>query len=341
MTVPPDRTAIVRDPEWLPHRYDPVGDKVHFVRVTREAHRAATFLTDVNLPSPDKPVVIDRRFAVEHAGASAPVHFIFHSAFCGSTLLARAFDLPGVAMGLKEPVILNDLVGWRLRGAQGRDVAERMDHALRLLGRPFVFGESVIIKPSNLVNGLAEAMMKLRPDSKTLLLHAPLDVYLGSVARKELEGRLWVRDLMVKLLKEGLINLGLDQEDYLRLTDLQSAAVGWLAQHALFHRLVEAFPDRIVTLDSETLVSQAGPVLNALTRHFGLSLDHAGVAAVVNGPVFAKDSKRGGSFSAEERQRVHADGAERHADEIGKVLHWATLLADTAGVGMALPNALI
>ena len=53
---------------------------------------------------------------VRAAARPATMHFIFHSAFCCSTVLARAFDIPGIAMGLKEPPIYNDIVGWRHRG---------------------------------------------------------------------------------------------------------------------------------------------------------------------------------------------------------------------------------
>ena len=105
MTAIPNVDAIARDATWLPHRYDPGHDSVHFVKVTREAHRAATFLTDDHLPTSSEPVVVRRAEAIAEASPPAPLHFIFHSAFCGSTLLARAFDIEGVAMGLKEPVI--------------------------------------------------------------------------------------------------------------------------------------------------------------------------------------------------------------------------------------------
>ena len=52
-------------------------------------------------------------------------------------MLARALDLPGVAMGLSEPVILNDVVGFRRRGAAPRDVA-RLADAATAAARPSV-----------------------------------------------------------------------------------------------------------------------------------------------------------------------------------------------------------
>src|SRR4051812_12161071 len=101
------------DATWLAHRYDPGHDAFHLRAVTRETHRAVTFLTDEYLPAAADPLVLQRAAARAAASAPAPLHWIFHSAFCCSTLLARAVDLPGTAMGLKEPLVLNDLIGWR------------------------------------------------------------------------------------------------------------------------------------------------------------------------------------------------------------------------------------
>ncbi|RZL97642.1 MAG: hypothetical protein EOP68_26225, partial [Sphingomonas sp.] len=118
---------IARDPAWLPHRYDPGQDAIHFLPVPRATHRAATFLADDYLPKSVPPIVVRRAEAMAAGPVAAPLHFVFHSAFCLSTLLARAFDRPGWAMGLKEPMILHDIVGWRRRGEKGPDMAAVLD----------------------------------------------------------------------------------------------------------------------------------------------------------------------------------------------------------------------
>jgi hypothetical protein len=337
-----ETASILADANWFAHRYDERADAVHFIRVTREQHRAATFITDDYLPS-DLPMrVVPRSDAMAAAPVSAPLHFIFHSAFCCSTLLARAVDLPGVAMGLKEPVILNDIVGWRHRGGgSGADVARALDQAMGLLARPFVAGETIVIKPSNVTNGLAPAMLSLRKDSRALLLHAPLETYLRSVAKKGIDGRLWVRDLMAKQLREGLIELGLEGEDYLRLTDLQAAVVGWLAQQALFERLAHQFGDRVRTLDSETLLARPRDTMKALAKLYDLLIDEATIDAIVAGPAFTRHSKTEAAFGSAARTREYDDAAAAHGDEIAKVLVWATAVANAAAVPTHLPAPLI
>ena len=329
--------AIAADPEWLAHRFDPGADAFHFRHVPRSVHRAVTFLTDDYLPA-GETVVIGRREAIAAAPPAGPVHFIFHSAFCLSTVLTRAFDLPGVAMGLKEPVLLNDLSGWRQRGGKGRDIAEVLDNGMALLARPFGPGEATVIKPSNVATAFYVAMLAMRPGAKALLLHAPLETYLQSVAKKGMDGRLWARDLLVKLLRDGLVDLGFKQEDYVGLTDLQAAAVGWLAQHQLFAALTVRFPGRVRSLDSETLLARPAATMAALADLFGLEFDAAGVAA---GPAFSSHSKTGAAFGAAARAAEYDAAAAAHGDEIAKVAVWAAAVAANAGVAIDLPERLL
>lgn len=340
--IDPDVARVARDPLWFAHRYDPGHDAVHFLRLPREAHRAATFITDEYLPANAAKLVLHRRGVMTAAPVAAPVHFVFHSAYCCSTLLVRAFDIEGVSMGLKEPPWFNDLVGWKQRGGTAREVAAVLDDGLTLLARPFGPGEAIVIKPSNVANAFAPAMLTMRPEARALLLHAPLTAYLGSIVRKGMWGRLWVRDLLIKQLGDGLHDFGFTPADYLGQTDLQVAAMGWLAQHALFERMARGFgTDRVRTLDSETLVAQPAAAMRALAALFGMRLSEAAVAAVITGPAFATHSKFGQAFGADARAVEQAGTEELHRDEIDKVATWTAAVAASAGVSMTPPVPLL
>lgn len=343
MPVPfPPIATVMASADWLAHRYDPGHDAFHMVNAPRAHHATIPFLIDEYLPQSATPLVVRRSEAVALAPPPAPVHFLFHSAYCCSTLLAAIFDLPGIAMGLKEPVLLNDIVGWRHRGAKGADVARVLDEGLRLLARPFAPGEAVIVKPSNLINPLIPAIMGLRPDARALLLHAPLDAYLASIARKGMWGRLWVRDLFGKLLREGMLApLGIAPDDYLGLTDIQVAAAGWLAQHHQFQGLCDRLGARVNTLDSRLLMARPRESLAALTTLFGLALDSAAIEDIVTGPVFARDAKNGADFTAGQRARDARQGLDLHAEEIGKVAIWARQIAQNVGIDETLPRPLL
>jgi hypothetical protein len=328
------------DPKWLAHRYDPQHDAVHFIPVERAVRRAVPFLTDEHLPSAAEPLVVRRQDALAAAPEPSPVHFIFHSAYCCSTLLANAYDSDGLASTFKEPTVLNDLVGWRHRGGAPAQVGEALDHMLRLMARPFAAGEAAVVKPSNLINALAPAMLAMRPKAAALLLHAPLGVFLGSIAGKGLWGRLWVRDLLMKQLKDGLIDLGFQPEDHLLQTDLQVAAVGWLAQQQLFARLAGQYPGRVRTLDSETLLARPHEALAAIDRLFGLAREPARLEETV-ASVFRRHAKFGGEFDREDRLAGQRSAAELHGEEIEKVTLWAETVAANAAVPARLPSPLL
>lgn len=339
-----DKQAIIRNGAWLAHRYDPANDAYHFVHVGRSERDATPFLTDEHLPQAASPLVITRAEAMALAPPPAPMHMIFHSAYCCSTLLARALDIPGISSTLKEPVILNDIVGWRHRQSAEQSIDRRrvamvLDHAMAMMGRPILEGEAVIVKPSNIINPLANAILAMRPQSKAVLLHAPLDRYLASIASKGMWGRHWVRDLLVKLLREGVINLGFDHSDYLALTDLQVAAVGWLAQQAMFYGIAETFgADRIIVLNSEKLIADPMTVLFLLAKHFGLAVDHKTICTIVEGPAFRCDAKTGGQFSPDQRETEQIVRRSLYNEEIDMVLRWAKVVASNAGVSLIAPD---
>ncbi|HEX9964214.1 MAG TPA: hypothetical protein VGB04_04445 [Allosphingosinicella sp.] len=342
MAAAPDLADAAADPAWLAHRFDESQDMVHLLRLTREAHRAVTFITDDYIDAKAPGLVVRRRDLVAAAPPAAPLHFIFHSAYCCSTLLARAVDIDGVSMGLKEPVILNDMVGWRRRGADPRLLTAVLDDALTLLARPFSPGEAVVVKPSNILNSLAPAMLGLRPQSCALLLYAPLPDFLRSVARKGLWGRRWVRELFIGQLRDGMVDLGLGEQNYLDLTDLQVAAASWLAQHAVFAGLVARFgPARVRTLDSAALMERPGEAMARLSDLFGLGLDEAAIGRILAGPAFTSHSKSKAGFGAADRIAEQRDAAAAHADEIEKVAVWAEAVAAAAGVPTRLEAPLL
>ena len=332
----------VRDAQWIVHRYELQSDQFGFSHVPRLLHQQFPFLTDEYIgtrPSHFAP----RAEIMDRMPPNGPIHFIFHSAFCASTLLTRVLDFGGLAMGLSEPVVLNDIVGIRRRQEMsGPELARLCDNALSLLARPWGNNEAVVIKPSNIVNGLSPAFLALKPESKALILFAPLPQFLLSVARKGLWCRLWARELLEGLLPEGAVQLGFEDKDYFRLTDLQVAAVGWMAQHAQFHRLLAQYgPGRVVHVTSEDVIGRSLDTMTAVTRHFGLNASEDQLAAIVAGPAFHRHSKTGATFGSEARNEERRAALAAHSDEIEKVTLWAQAVAANAGLDLDLPHSLI
>lgn len=338
--LPHMTAALLADPEWFAHRYVEGDDAFRLIRLARGEHAEMPFLTDDYLGTARPFHDISATDCLSALGRGE-LHFLFHSAFCGSTLLARALDRPGLAMGLSEPLALNDVVGFRRRGAPPPAVARLADGALRLLARPFGAGEAVVVKPSNLLNPLAELLMAIQNDAKAVFLFAPLETFLISVVRKGLHCRIWVRELLEGYLREGYVDLGFAADDYFKLSDLQVAAVGWLAQHARFGELAAKLDGRIGTLDANLMTARPAEAISVVAAHYGLIADAATVAEIVAGPAFGKHSKSGAAFDAGQRSREYAAARSAHGEEIGMVLAWAEKVAEVTGVSMTAPNPLL
>jgi hypothetical protein len=313
-------------PEWLAHRYEESTDQVRFVDYDRATRASVPFLIDAHLEA--KPYsVLKRDVAVARAPATAPIHFIFHSGFCCSTLLAACFDQPGIATGFSEPTILNDIVGYRQRGAAPSMIGSVLDSALTLLARPFAGDQASVVKPSNIVNGLASAIMKLRPDARAILIHAPVEDFVTSIARKRLTGRLWGRTLYLAMRRENLTDLlGFNDYDTLSQTDLQVAACAWLGQQALFAALIREHPDRVRSISSERFLADPEDALRAGFNLFDLDFKESHLEFAMTGTMH-RDSKTGKSFGLADRRADYELALQSYGEEIQQVSIWAAEVA--------------
>lgn len=328
--------AVVADPEWLPVHWDAGRDAVQFARIARARHADLTFLDDQYIRPLEPQVVTMMAPDLRAAGSAetAAPHYIFHSAFCCSTLLARALDAPGIAMALKEPQILNELAEAARAGSLSPPT---LDLVAGLLARPFAPGEALVIKPSNVVNRLAGALLEREQGSRAIFLYAPLPGFLGSVAAKGMWGRIWARRLFGVLGGDSGLDFGFSPAELFALTDIQVAALAWLMHHAQGAALIERFGDRVRTLDSAQFLARRGDSLIALGRHFGLAIDQARAEAIAAGPVFRTHSKEiGRTFDPEGSLEESAPMAIVD-EEVAMVETWARTVAEHAGVPFDFP----
>jgi len=322
--------SVVSDPQWIPSHWDRSAGTLQFVHVPRERHGELTFLAEEYLGPARLPTttVSIAELSAAPLQSTAP-RFVFHSAFCCSTLVARALDIPGTAIALKEPQILNELADTARSGALS---GEMFGLVMSLLGRPSGPEERVIIKPSNVVNVLAPALMNGNAQSRAVFLYAPLRRFLVSVVGKGLWGRRWSRRLYAQLLSDTGLKFGFADAEQFELSDLQVAALAWLMHHVQGAALLGQFPGRVRTLDSETFLARRADALAALAEHLELDLNRKQAGIIATGPVFATHSKEvGRKFDPEDSLAPRASIAVID-EEIDMVSTWLTHVADHVGV---------
>lgn len=326
--------SIVADPSWLAWRYDARRDELHFLWLPREAHRSLVFLSDAERTKRPRRIV-PRQIAVSVAHARAPLHLILHSGLAGSTLLARALDEEGAVMALKEPPILTDLISHRLDGAPHISAPELLGQVTTLLARPFAPGEAVVLKMSSVGNLLGPEIIAARPDTRALCLHAPLPLFLASLAGKGVPGRLGGRKMFIGLRNSGAVDFGFNEKELFELVDLQLAALAWLVIHRILGEAVRhPGPPLVRSTGSERLIADPAATLSGIAAHFGIRLD---VAALIAGPRLRSHAKTGEPYDASRRLRDLQAAEAAHGDEIGMVAAWAGQVAQAMGLALELP----
>jgi len=335
-----NRLKQTNDPNFLLHRYIETSDSFRFLKVTREIHRQSTFITDEYLPKGLDFFDIKRSEITTPPTTSNSTHFIFHSAYCCSTMLTRAFDIEQKSMGLKEPVILNDIVGWRRRGANKKLLKAVLKQSLVHLSKPFSLDEVTIIKPSNTCNILASDILELFPKANALLLYAPIKSFLQSIAKKEMWGRIWVRKALVGTMKDHMLVGGYNIEDILQLTDLQVAALGWLSQYELFTNIIKTYgTSRIKLLNSDTFLSHQLESITTLSEHYGIKMTETHINEVLSGPAFTQHSKHGHDFDAKARSLEQEKVSALHNSEINMISEWIIEVAKSQSIKLNTTDA--
>jgi hypothetical protein len=332
--------ALLADPDWLPHR---VGDgAVQFAHVPRAEQRALPFLDErfVSDSAPRAEVPLARLAEAKPAEAGE-CHFIFHSAFCCSTLLGRALDTDGLAMVLQEPRALTDLAAALAGPEEHEEARPGLDLVLSLLQRPHRAGEAAIVKPSNAANPLIGDLLGLRPRARALLMYARLPDFLLAIVRRGPANRGWARRTATLFRRHPQFD-SLEGRDLLLLTDLQVAAWVWLHHQAQFARLVrEQPPGRVATLEMGAFLADPARTLVGAAALFGLAMDEARAAEIAAGPAFRHHSKRPDrAFDPAALKREEAAAKFAYGAEIDLAVEWAQALAERSGVPLSLEAAL-
>lgn len=320
---------VALDPRWLPHTYDAAGSNLTSVFVSRQQHGELMFLSDEHFKGrfPKATYPTSEIAAHVHEAGLAPIHFIFHTSFCCSTLMLRALEVPGRAFGLSEPDVLINLANRFIRSDDASN-RERLRLVLRLLARPFDKGESVIIKPTNFANRLAMPALETSPESRAVLLYSDVRTLLRSILKRGMWGRIWGRKLFQSAALWTSLDFGFSPEDAFVLTDLQTLGLGWLMQMHQFEHLERRMGDRVKIVDSADFLADPARTLKRVSELFQLDLDQSVIDGIVNGPTFARHSKfseRG--YGQEERAADHSAAETAHHDELEMVVKWVETVA--------------
>jgi hypothetical protein len=298
---------LLGDRAWFPYRLNFERGEVILTRTNAEALSAQPFLDHrwVRTASAAQTVPIE-------ALAQAPEierapGFIWHTAFCCSTVIADCLDFPDRSLSLKEPISLVHMAAAR-RQEDPRATDAAVAGLIRLYGRGFSPGARVLVKPSNDANTLIDAT--LDASGPILFLHGSLRRFLLSVAKGGEDRRRFVRGVLSDRAAAAGARFG--PYDVAHLTDMQAAAVLWRVQMGEFAAAARKVgPGRARFLDCDDFLADPARSLGQLDVFFGLGLGAERIAAIVEGPKLRRHAKIPGADFDPRRENDDLEHARR------------------------------
>ncbi|MGH8426549.1 MAG: hypothetical protein ACRES7_01020 [Gammaproteobacteria bacterium] len=328
---------------WL-YAYDFARDSAQFLTLERSILQQSSFLdqriaTDAAHPA---EVPIAELLAGTHSDENTePPHFIFHTAFCCSTLFARSLDWPGRSLVLREPATLLQLADLRRRRTTSvRSETELLPLTLNLLIRPFTTGERTIIKPTNLANNLAPALLGLHPASRALLLYDELEPFLLSVLKRPRESERGIQQFLARFLADP-VGHAWAATNPVPEELAERAALAWTLQILELRAWLESTTrERVRVLTATELLADPVTVLQACAEWMDVALTRAEASGIAAGPLWMRHAKYPSLAYTPARRREEQTLARRLLD---KPLHDGLDYARaTFGIGTAdFPFALL
>lgn len=313
--------ALLRDPTFLPYRYDPLLRRVLWLRLEASARAQAAFLDERAMPASPQGGWTPADVLARLDPPTRPAHAIFHIGHCGSALLSRVLEADAAVQGLREPLPLRTLAdAWPTRGTPAAALSAAGAHAMleglwSAWSRPLGAASQVVVKATSRCNGLPAPLLAAFPAMRAVLLDMPLRPWLATLFKSD-------ASLTDALLPAGerLLDLqsrGVAEDAALHALSLPAqCALGWLAEQLRFDALQAGDAGaRVLRLDFEQLLEAPRAALEAVATH--LQLAGGTVSAALASPHWQRYSKAPEhGYQADDRRHDLDLALRRHASEV-------------------------
>ena len=339
----PPLATLVASPEWFPHRLDPDGARVLFVRLSEPRIRAAAFLDERVLDAATEGGwgPLDAVLEATAGHERRTPHAIFHIGHCGSTLVANLLDrLPG-GIALREPLVLRTLA--ELFEELPRATA-RFDEAgwhgladtlLALLARPHGAARP-FVKATSSCNALLGPWLGRDASVRAIALSIALEPWLATIMKSPASRADAARFAPARLAALHAA-VGDDAVRLPRLAEPERLATAWLAEQARHAAIAAREPGRMLRVDFDALLAGGAAALAPIARHFGLPDDEGALATAWHPDVLGRYAKaREHAYTAADRDADLAESRRRHGEAIAAGLRHADALRQRSPVLAAL-----
>jgi hypothetical protein len=201
------------------------------------------------------------------------------------------------------------------------------------MSRVFPAQSSVVVKPSDIGNLLAEDFPMHDARSRVLILSVPLRTFILSVLKSP-GRRDWTRARAKYWHKSVAATLGLKGVDLRRMNDARKSAYIWLVTNCLW---LSARQDRnagrVLIMNGDLISSNPSFVLRAIMDFFNIGVHDVDIKRAVESDASSHHSKRPAKkYSAENRSRDLFEWERSYGEEASEAVEWASELAASIGL---------
>lgn len=310
------KRELLASPNLFPMDQSPDGQWVHFLRLTEEDYRQASFLDSrlvadatsrgVTFKSGNIPWDL---FQPWMESISIRCHFIFHISHAGSTMLARMLGEHPQCFAVREPRLMRSFVDPAFE--------PRVRPFLALWSRVYRPEQTALIKATSFVSEAAERLMQLAADAKAICMHVPVETFLASVldgSMSDIESLATSRYERLKQLEtHGLPPLE-------QLSSGEKAAMSWFVEMKTLEQLQILFPSRTISVDFDQFLGDPMHHLRHGAEFFGLMGEES---RMLRNDILGRYAKKPEvTYDQSTRRRLLDQSKKTHATELEKGLRW-------------------
>jgi len=296
-------SEIQRLPDWFPVTLNLFKNYVQFVKMSPFWYQQSVFL-DTGRILGTCAMEADLKWLTDATKGIAwqATPFIFHAAFCGSTLMSKALANIYDSLPLREPDVLGSLQTYGQSNAAIEEKKAWFDRVLGLLARRYETEQIVVVKANDYANALIKPLLEWRSDIPILFMYTPLSEFLAGCLKAD-NRRQWIRERYHFIHQTAVQQLNLpddlviEHEAYGKM-----AAVYWCCNIALYLHARQHFPRQLRSLAFNQMLAHPVDSVQACAQWFGLrKLPGITLAHEINA-LFSVYSKGENAYSPEKRR---------------------------------------
>lgn len=336
---------IAVSPDMFFARFQFIEERAYAIKMTPQYYQDTVFLEPGRIKG---TCFIEAHFKwIESVAESIPLQkmpIIFHTAFCGSTLMSQALHAAYNVLSLREPECLNNLLTLfrsQLRSEYFND--DWLEIVLKLLSRRYQPETTTVVKTNDFSNPMMIEILNRHEGIPCLFMYTPLNEFVAGCLKAE-NRRQWISGRYKSTLQytDELFAEEFDPESIDDQAFAEMAAFYWSYNIALFFQSWRAHPERIRSLDFNAMLSDPMQAITTCGEWFGLEKSTDPESAEKIDALFGVYSKNSSmSYSPQQRQDDIQKQLADYADELEKAQQLATQLLGDDYPKDGLPAALL